>query len=156
MKNLLSIGFVFILIALTMFFCDNQRVVASFFTQGECEFVVDGKKNADVILPPEAKAINNGNTLIISAPASISRFLYNSLFEIKGITFFTSQSLQSVVSKLNIKVFKGVKVEGAEHFYGFCTGLDKFVFVDGKKVNVHLVKKKDQLIVGFPIILGSY
>jgi hypothetical protein len=155
MKNIFSFIFIFVLIALTFLFYDSKKLAFDFFTQGECEFVVSSA-NSNIDLPPEVKVVKNGTHYMITAPSSLSRFLYNRLVEVKGMTFYTTQSLQSVVERLNVKYFKGEEIEGARHYYGFCKSFSDFVFISGKKVNIHFVEKQNQLIIGLPIILGSY
>lgn len=67
-----------------------------------------------------------------------------------------SQSAKDIIDKLNAKVCFEQKLEDGISYYGYIRGLDKSVEIQNKEINVQIVSNKDNIIVGFPLIMGSY
>lgn len=157
MKHLLSFLFVIGLLVFSFSYSNKQSEIFSYFTQGDCFFVVS--KDANISnLPAEINTILNGDDIIISAKTSLAKYIFQTLekSKIKGFSFKFESTFKSFKQNLNFKYFKGEHNENANHYYAFFNNNADFVFVKGKKVNAHIVEKENNLIVGFPIILTSY
>lgn len=67
-----------------------------------------------------------------------------------------SQTAKDIIDKLNAKVCFEQKLEDGISYYGYIRGLDKSVSIQNKEINVQIVSNKENIIVGFPLIMGSY
>ena len=63
---------------------------------------------------------------------------------------------QSVLSILSASVLWQEEVEGAICYYAAAESLSRAVLVGGEKVNLHIVVKADEVVIGTPIIFGGY
>ena len=68
----------------------------------------------------------------------------------------TSKSAKDIIDKLGAKICFEQKLEDGISYYGYVRGLDKSVDIQNKEINVQIVSNKDNIIVGFPLIMGSY
>ena len=68
----------------------------------------------------------------------------------------TSKSTKDIIDKLGAKICFEQKLEDGISYYGYVRGLDKSVDIQNKEINVQIVSNKDNIIVGFPLIMGSY
>ncbi len=74
-----------------------------------------------------------------------------------SVQFYTDESeIDSILKKIHFEKLSSEEVEGIQISYGYSPSYKKFVYVDGKKVNVQVAKTADGVIVGFPIILTGY
>lgn len=53
-------------------------------------------------------------------------------------------------------VYEGEGVDDYKIYYGYYDGYRDFRYVDGKKINVQVVKNDHEIIVGFPLIVTGY
>lgn len=67
-----------------------------------------------------------------------------------------STNAENIIDKLNAKIQFTEELQDGITYYGYCKGLDKCVEIDDKQINVQIVSNKDNIIVGFPLIMGSY
>ncbi len=157
MKHIFSFLFVVCLLAFSFSFSSKENAVFSFFKEGQCEFVVSKKLDIS-FLPKDASIVANGEDNIIGVNARIARYVFEKLgsSNVKGYVFKIESSFESLKQKLDFKYFKDSSNQNQKHYYAFSNSFDNFVFVDGKKVNMHIVEKDNLLVVGFPIILTSY
>ncbi len=64
--------------------------------------------------------------------------------------------IDELIDKFSAKIHYSQSLEDGVTYYGYCKGLDKSVEIDGKEINIQIVSNKDNIIVGFPLIMGSY
>ena len=60
------------------------------------------------------------------------------------------------MKKLKIDVKNIEKFENFTNIYGFNSNFGKSVKICSKDVNVQIARKDNEVVVGFPVILGSY
>lgn len=154
MKHIISFLFVVCLLALSFSFSNHSVNAMSYFKEGYAEFVVPSTTDLS-FLPKEASFVFNGGDIIVSAPSTLSRYLFDGLKNIKGVVFKFEGSFETLRGNFNLKYFSDNQ-NGKKHYYAFSNSFDRFVFVNGKKVNMHIVEDQGKLVVGFPIILTSY
>ncbi len=89
--------------------------------------------------------------------------LYNETIKnvngIYGLSLHKKSNLYEFNSiRENVKILKMQELEDITTFYGFIEGENLFCYIDGLKVNIQVSYNKSNhyLIIGFPIILGSY
>lgn len=101
------------------------------------------------------ESVKNGNGYIASCSYKTYDILKNSLCGVKGITFIYSASqseFNCLKEKLNILLVE----DNYCNFVGYTTNFDKSVNYKNKKVNVQALYKNGKIIIGSPIITGSY
>lgn len=67
-----------------------------------------------------------------------------------------SNSADKIIEKLGAKICFEQQLEDGVSYYGYVRGLDKSVDIQNEEINVQIVSNKDNIIVGFPLIMGSY
>ncbi|MEG1527914.1 MAG: hypothetical protein RR418_01935 [Clostridia bacterium] len=73
---------------------------------------------------------------------------------IKGVTYvakFSQTVLQEILSKLNL-----ANLNNEEITYGYSNKLNRGIYINGVEVNVQIACVREQIYVGYPILLGSY
>ena len=155
MKNIISSLFIICLLTLTCSFSKKPNNQLAFFAEGECEFVVSKTANLS-FLPKDVKIVANGDNLILTVNARLANYMFSKLSNFKGYVFKFKSNFDEFKKAVKFKYFKDNSFLNQNHYYAFSSQFDNFVFIDGKKVNMHIVEKEDVLIVGFPIILTSY
>ncbi|MDE6372213.1 MAG: hypothetical protein K2L61_01570, partial [Clostridia bacterium] len=65
-------------------------------------------------------------------------------------------SADTLVDKLSVDIVFTQDLEDGVTYYGKCKAGDKSVYIDKQEINVQIVSNKDNIIVGFPLIMGSY
>ena len=65
-------------------------------------------------------------------------------------------SEQLLMNKLSIDVIYTQDLEDGVTYYGSSKAGGRSVYIDGEEINVQVVKNKNYIIVGFPLIMGSY
>lgn len=102
----------------------------------------------------------NGNGGIICLNSSELKLLNN--FDIdtlygESVKFkCDDKTFADLIKKYKISVVNEEKFEDFISIYGYNSSFGKPVNIHDKNVNVQMVKRGDEIIVGFPIILGSY
>lgn len=155
MKSIVSFLLVIILLALSFVFSNKEWEMLSYFKNGQCEFVFS-KDVETSLLPKDVKVVNNGADIIVTFHSSLAKYIYQKLGEPKGIVFKFEGNFNNLKKDFDLKYFEDKKFKDEKHYYTFSNKFDKFIFVGGKKVNMHVVEKENILIVGFPIISTSY
>ena len=67
-----------------------------------------------------------------------------------------SAEVSDLIEKFSATIHYTQDLEDGVTYYGYCKGLDKSVEIDNKEINIQIVSNKDNIIVGFPLIMGSY
>ena len=77
--------------------------------------------------------------------------------EIESIVFYFDRdySLKKIQNKMDY-IYKGGSVSELEIYYGYDKDYSDYRIIDGKKVNVQIVKNSTNIIVGYPLILTGY
>lgn len=84
-------------------------------------------------------------------------FSQSELANLDGIIMtFENLELETVAKNLNLKKVKQELVDDMEIIYGYSDLYDDFIYIDGKQTNVQMLKKQNEVIVGFPIILSGF
>ncbi|MDE5756360.1 MAG: hypothetical protein K2I23_04650 [Clostridia bacterium] len=65
-------------------------------------------------------------------------------------------SEDTLVDKLSIDIVFTQDLEDGVTYYGKTKAGGKSVYIDKQEINVQIVSNKDNIIVGFPLIMGSY
>ena len=65
-------------------------------------------------------------------------------------------SIDTLTDKLSIDVIYTQDLEDGITYYGKSRAGNSSVYIDGQEINVQIVSNKDNIIVGFPLIMGSY
>lgn len=79
--------------------------------------------------------------------------------EIKGesIEFYgTQKAFDDICDKLNVKLCDRQKVADTEMIYGFSPKFDRYIILDGNKVNVQITFDGETIKIASPINLGEY
>lgn len=89
-------------------------------------------------------------------------YKYDNLQDIKNKDFIS----YNFYFDLNIDIFdilnkcsffyQGEQIEDYQIYYGYYGGYNDFRYVNGKKINIQVVKTESQIIVGFPLIIIGY
>ena len=99
--------------------------------------------------------IKNGEGYIYSALPNQAQVAYSKLLGCYGFSAkFDTSAFYEILE--GIEIIKTQTVEGVQSFYGFASGLSLFGFLDNKKINIQVALTSDAVIVGSPLILGSY
>ncbi len=65
-------------------------------------------------------------------------------------------SEQILMKRLSIDVRFTQDLENGVTYYGKSKAGGRSVYIDGQEINVQIVNNKNYIIVGFPLIMGSY
>ena len=75
----------------------------------------------------------------------------------KSIIFtFDSQNVQKAQDFLSISSSSIQNLENMTIIYGYTSKFNDSVMIDGKKVNVQIVIKQSEALIGFPLIMIGY
>lgn len=66
------------------------------------------------------------------------------------------EDIKMFISSTKLKIVDRQKLANNEIIYGYNQGLNNFVILNGEKVNVQIAKKGATIIIGTPLIFGSY
>ena len=118
-----------------------------------CKGYIDEIKEVD----RDISIINNGEEFIISTRANnvepIKDYLidcFGYCIKIEGV----KQTIEHLLDK--VQIAKTEIIDGIEILYGYVHGFLFSTFINGKKVNVQIAFNDNTVIIGSPIILGSY
>ncbi|MDE6275418.1 MAG: hypothetical protein K2M75_02640 [Clostridia bacterium] len=64
--------------------------------------------------------------------------------------------VDTLVDKLSIDVVYTQDLEDGITYYGKSKAGNSSVYIDKQEINVQIVKNKNYIIIGFPLIMGSY
>ena len=112
---------------------------------------ISASLNEDFIKNGEAYVVHTNNLKLEDTLKNVSG--------VYGVSYLFEGGVEDYEGLKNkVKVQNVQESENICTFYGFLSGFDKFTYIDGKKVNVQIAynSENSRLIIGFPIILGSY
>ena len=101
----------------------------------------------------------NKNTVTCIGGKSSGQFIYSPVFfENDGYQVKLDTEIQAVsfLRKYNCEIVFTENINGIENYYFYSSKLLKKQVLNGKKVNVHLAVSDGKIILGYPIIYGSY
>ena len=79
------------------------------------------------------------------------------LSNLEGVILtFEGKETLDIVNKLNMKIVREEMVDDIKIIYGYTDLYADFIYLDGKQTNVQLLKRQNEVIAGFPIILSGY
>ena len=67
-----------------------------------------------------------------------------------------SVSEQILIDRFSVDVSFTQDLEDGVTYYGKSKAGGRSVYIDGKEINVQIAKNKNYIIIGFPLIMGSY
>lgn len=105
----------------------------------------------------KAYASQNGNQYYYTFDNTQSDHLNLDSLKLDGIVYYINSSfnINKYLNRLDF-FYQGKSAEGYQIYYGYDADLKDFVFVDGKKINVQLVKRSEDIVLGMPLILTGY
>ena len=126
------------------------------------EYLVDLDKNSKVCFYCSERnqtgfvqEIQNGQGYVYETTNEKAKDIYKTLKGCYGFSIRLGATALDDILK-NVHIVKTEKLEGLENFYCMANGLMFFDFLDNKKINIQIAKTSSGVIVGSPIILGSY
>lgn len=154
MKKILSFVFIFVLLGFAFKKAPKTPNMFSFFASDNVEFYCLASTNQDV--PSYVGTLNNGSFLIVKTTANLSNLVYKKLNNIRGVAISTSKTSSQILKHFNVLVSHTENVGNQTHIFGFSASLTNFVFLKGKKINVHIVEDNNKTIFATPVIYTSY
>lgn len=154
MKKIIVFLFLIVLVAFALYFDNRTLPLFNFYQEGTCEFTV--LENTNKNIPSFAKVNTCGQNSFVKADIALGGYLQKQLNDILGVTIIVNDELSNVLENLQVKICKSELQNENTHIFGFSPLFSKSIFIGGKKCNIHIVIQNDQIIVGYPIILGSY
>lgn len=145
----------FLAIILTISFkqAKLQINLTNCFSEGICEFYVSGIVEDN---PIYFSKVSNGNYTFVKLDLKFASYIAGQIENILGITVFSKGDLYEILNKLKAKICKTEEIYSRKHYFAFSPYFDKFIFVNGKKTNLQIVIDNDDIVIGTPIIYGSY
>lgn len=154
MKKIFVFLFLCVLLSFALYFNKQPLPLFNFYQDGVCEFAV--KANTNKILPSFVQDTQNGENLFVKAPLKLGDYLQKNLNDILGVTIIINEREENVLKNLQVKICKTEKQNDNKHIFGFSPLFEKAIFIENKKCNIHIVVQSDRLVIGYPIVLGSY
>ena len=152
MKKLLIFIFLLVIVAV----CSLGSEIKFFNLKNDCKvelFVENVSSNLF------GNIIKNGDGYVVSFDYENYEDTLKKVDGIYGESFIFNSSLKQFENISNqIKKYSQSRINEVITIYGYVAGEDKFIYIDGQKVNIQLAfnSKNNVLVIGFPIILGSY
>jgi hypothetical protein len=132
-----------------------QKNLFLLFNDYKCELFV--KANSGKSVPSFASVANSGAYMFVGAESALGGYLVNYFgSDVIGITVFTYEPLEQVLIKLQAKIASSEQIENTTHYFGFSPLFNNFIITKNKKTNVHIVVQENQIVIGVPVIYGSY
>lgn len=66
------------------------------------------------------------------------------------------EDIDRIIKKLNIEIKDSQRLANLTTLYGYSARLGGGVMLDGQKINIQIVRKGNTVIIGTPLIMGSY
>ena len=107
----------------------------------------------------ESQVVNCGSGIIASVKSDRAQTLINSFKgKIYGYSVEVSEKLNInyILSLLKADIVKCEKVCGREIYYCYSACKSEYVISEGNKVNYQIAISEDKVVIGTPLILGSY
>ncbi len=101
--------------------------------------------------------LRNGEQYIIDIYSDIEKFYNSYCNEIVGVNlYFKSLDINQFQKNVNGRIFKTQEVEEMQMYQGYTNLYKDFRYVNGKKINIQIAVKENEVIVGFPLILTGF
>lgn len=108
----------------------------------------------------DEQPIKNGNDFYHILQGEKIDFFTNNIsnFKYKGLSLYfnDNHNLNYFKNIFNTQFSSPSKVEDYKVYYGYCNGHKGYRMVDGKKINIQLVRTQNEWIAGFPLILTGF
>ena len=151
MKKIVVAIFIAILIAISTNFHKKDELSIFVSNEGICEFYCEKVlKNSSFI----SSILSSGDGFFVSTNLKSSKKVYDDLLNVKSFKIILNKDFE--ISKLKMQYIKTEMVEDMKISYGFSNFFNNCVCIDGKKANIQIVERQDKIIIGVPIIMGSY
>ena len=109
---------------------------------------------------PNATIINNGTASIVSClnenALDVRKSICNLLGESVSIKNPSPKCISDVKNFIDKKVKFTEEIDGTKISYAYDSTLQHFIIVDDQKINIQVAQSKDCLVIGYPLILGSF
>lgn len=106
------------------------------------------------------KIVKNGNACIVSCDSKYANVVKASINNILGESITINNPTEDVLKQINDYISQNTlydeKLDGTQIIYGYDNTLENFVIVDGQKVNFQVAINIDYVVIGYPLILGSF
>ncbi|MGN1221690.1 MAG: hypothetical protein ACI4TT_00475, partial [Christensenellales bacterium] len=106
------------------------------------------------------KIVKNGNACIVSCDSKYASTVKASINNILGESITINNPNEDVLKQINDYISKNIlydeKLDGTQIIYGYDNTLKNFVMVDGQKINFQVAINSDYVVIGYPLILGSF
>lgn len=113
--------------------------------------------SAQVALEEGLEYVENGEDAIVCVQdKEKAKEIYDSLSPKCLIMEFDKEDFENVKSFLGISQSFTQQLQDLQILYGYTSLYPESKMIEGKKVNVQMVIKGDELIVGFPMIMTGY
>lgn len=137
--------FLLVLISLLVSFFLNTKHQTFSFSQIFSQASITIYTNYSV----DDTSINAGNLYI-------TQFQNNNSVNVLGESFTTIEfDVSKICTLLKAKIVKTEQVENMNITYAYSPFISKHLFIDGKKTNLQIVERSNDIILGWPLILGS-
>lgn len=108
----------------------------------------------------DAEKIENGNQFYFIFDNNRGEKVLKELNieNIDGLVYYFDKNLgvDFIKNKLDFYYEAAEKIDELEIYYGFDSSYPNFTYLNGKKINVQIVKNSTNIIVGYPMILCGY
>lgn len=131
-----------------------------------CKFQLPQGVSEMQIYSCQTPSVGEGDGVDIMTNFNIFHY-YGSVVSIKDKKLDNTLGVAYIYPKDKMSAQKAIKEFSAEiafeqeladgvTYYGYTKEGRKSVKLDGKEINIQIVSNKDNIIVGFPLIMGSY
>lgn len=111
-------------------------------------------------LPSDVTFVKNGaGTIVFGTASQIAEIkscivgeIYGETIRIMGVY----ENIEEVIQTLNIEIVKREDFEDIQCVYGNIIGLENYVTINSKQVNIQIVYSNDTISIGYPLIIGAY
>lgn len=107
----------------------------------------------------KSEKIDCGSGLILSVQSNKAKELLNSFKgEIYGMSVELKEEMkiEEILNIIKAKIVKKERVAGREIYYCYSNNNSDYVVDCGKKINYQIAINNEKIIIGTPLILGSY
>lgn len=149
--------FIILLLSLSFFLSANRDIVFLNVAQnydGTISFYTSYPQSID-----GANCVINGNSGIVSCNSQSANKVYSKLNGIVGISFVTkgdNKTLTHIFDDLKLTILSKECVDKFIIYLAHTSLFSNHIMVDNKKVNIQIALKDGDIIIGTPVILGSY
>ena len=151
MKKIVVAIFNASLVLISTSFHKKDELLPFYESSGICEFYCEGVLNNSNFI---SSIISCGDYFFVTTNLKCAKKVFNDLINVKSFKIIFENDFD--VSKLKLMYIKTEKVQDMKISYAFSNYFKSSVCVDGKKANIQIVEKENKVIIGSPIIMGSY